>query len=168
MHAFIVAELRNKLVENNSKRSRLQTLSLPSTPTLPKNLASNNSRMCKSESQESRKQRTAARIALAAMKKREKRALSFPDDISHSATPAPSSPNCSAVSSEGVASTSAHVKLEGGKDFLRRPSRRSENAFDINNIVIPESMAASGRIVKLQYKEIITPKYVMYYCLYLH
>ena len=36
--------------------------------------------------------------------------------------------------------------------------RRGESAYDINNIVIPYSMAASTRVEKLQYKEIITPK----------
>lgn len=37
--------------------------------------------------------------------------------------------------------------------------RRGESAFDINNIVIPYSMAASTRVEKLQYKEIVTPKW---------
>ena len=42
--------------------------------------------------------------------------------------------------------------------FIRR--RRSEqNAFDINNIVIPYSIASTTRVEKLQYKEIITPKW---------
>ncbi len=42
------------------------------------------------------------------------------------------------------------------KESLRR--RRGESAFDINNIVIPYSMAASTRVEKLKYKEIVTPK----------
>jgi len=37
--------------------------------------------------------------------------------------------------------------------------RRGESAFDINNIVIPYSIASSTRVEKLQYKEIITPKW---------
>jgi len=37
--------------------------------------------------------------------------------------------------------------------------KKLENAYDINNIVIPYSMAASTRVEKLQYKEIVTPKY---------
>lgn len=36
--------------------------------------------------------------------------------------------------------------------------RKIENAYDINNIVIPYSMAASTRVEKLKYKEIVTPK----------
>ena len=40
---------------------------------------------------------------------------------------------------------------------LRR--KRGENAFDINNIVIPYNIASSTRVEKLQYKEILTPRY---------
>ncbi|XP_023225509.1 KAT8 regulatory NSL complex subunit 1-like [Centruroides sculpturatus] len=43
------------------------------------------------------------------------------------------------------------------QDMLRR--RRGESAFDIDNIVIPYSIASSTRVEKLQYKEIITPKW---------
>ncbi|XP_014662257.1 PREDICTED: KAT8 regulatory NSL complex subunit 1-like [Priapulus caudatus] len=158
--AFLLsnAKLRNKLVENNGKRGRLQTLSLPSTAAAALKNSGRNSRLCKSELRESRKQRKAARLALAAMKKQEKqRAMCFPNDAYGNAMMSPSPPG-SAMLSDVVAGHS-HGKLEGGKDLLRRPFRKSENAFDINNIVIPESMAASARIMKLQYKEIITPKW---------
>ncbi|XP_076843993.1 KAT8 regulatory NSL complex subunit 1 isoform X2 [Brachyhypopomus gauderio] len=37
--------------------------------------------------------------------------------------------------------------------------KRNENSFDINNIVIPMSVAATTRVEKLQYKEIITPSW---------
>ncbi|CAL1547714.1 unnamed protein product [Lymnaea stagnalis] len=37
--------------------------------------------------------------------------------------------------------------------------RKVDNSFDINNIVIPLSMAASTRIEQPQYKEIVTPKW---------
>ncbi|RWS09235.1 uncharacterized protein B4U79_10402 [Dinothrombium tinctorium] len=37
--------------------------------------------------------------------------------------------------------------------------RRSEQQFDINNIVIPYSIASATRVEKLQYKEILTPKW---------
>ena len=40
--------------------------------------------------------------------------------------------------------------------------KRFENAYDINNIVIPYSMAASTRVEKLNYKEIQTPKWVVF------
>lgn len=36
--------------------------------------------------------------------------------------------------------------------------RRGESSFDINNIVIPMSVAATTRVEKLQYKEILTPR----------
>lgn len=41
-----------------------------------------------------------------------------------------------------------------------RPVRRKrESSYDIDNIVIPYSMAALTRVEKLEYKEILTPKY---------
>lgn len=43
------------------------------------------------------------------------------------------------------------------QEVLRR--RRGENAFDINNIVIPYSIASATRVERLPYKEILTPKW---------
>uniref|UniRef100_A0A8C4Q2F0 Uncharacterized protein n=1 Tax=Eptatretus burgeri TaxID=7764 RepID=A0A8C4Q2F0_EPTBU len=37
--------------------------------------------------------------------------------------------------------------------------RRGESSFDINNIVIPLSMATTARVEKIQYKEILTPRW---------
>uniref|UniRef100_A0A8C1LC81 KAT8 regulatory NSL complex subunit 1a n=1 Tax=Cyprinus carpio TaxID=7962 RepID=A0A8C1LC81_CYPCA len=37
--------------------------------------------------------------------------------------------------------------------------RRGDSPFDINNIVIPMSVAATTRVEKLQYKEILTPRW---------
>lgn len=37
--------------------------------------------------------------------------------------------------------------------------KKGSSAFDINNIVIPYSMASSTRVEKLQYKEIPTPSW---------
>src|SRR5262249_40594424 len=42
-------------------------------------------------------------------------------------------------------------------DLAKR--RRIDSAYDINNIVIPYSMAAATRVERLQYKEIQTPKW---------
>ena len=42
---------------------------------------------------------------------------------------------------------------------LHRRRRSEQHSFDINNIVIPYSIAATTRVEKLQYKEIITPKW---------
>ncbi|XP_072522802.1 KAT8 regulatory NSL complex subunit 1 isoform X2 [Salminus brasiliensis] len=67
------------------------------------------------------------------------RQLSLPTDIS---TPLASS------SQPGSGSGSMPIR-----------KRRSENSFDINNIVIPMSVAATTRVEKLQYKEIITPSW---------
>jgi hypothetical protein len=41
--------------------------------------------------------------------------------------------------------------------FVPQLRRKRETAFDIDNIVIPYSMAASVRVEKLKYKEILTP-----------
>ncbi|KAM5274152.1 KAT8 regulatory NSL complex subunit 1 isoform 2-T2 [Ctenodactylus gundi] len=51
-------------------------------------------------------------------------------------------------SSQVTASTSQPVRR-----------RRGESSFDINNIVIPMSVAATTRVEKLQYKEILTPSW---------
>lgn len=69
-----------------------------------------------------------------------------PTSASPRDTPSPLSHSCSSST------------LRDLKEAQRR--RRGESAFDINNIVIPYSMAASTRVEKLLYKEIITPKYV--------
>ncbi|XP_008010464.1 KAT8 regulatory NSL complex subunit 1 isoform X6 [Chlorocebus sabaeus] len=58
-------------------------------------------------------------------------------------SPAPASSN-----SQVTASTSQPVRR-----------RRGESSFDINNIVIPMSVAATTRVEKLQYKEILTPSW---------
>ncbi|XP_074080497.1 KAT8 regulatory NSL complex subunit 1 isoform X2 [Macrotis lagotis] len=51
-------------------------------------------------------------------------------------------------SSQGTVTTSQPVRR-----------RRGESSFDINNIVIPMSVAATTRVEKLQYKEILTPSW---------
>lgn len=54
----------------------------------------------------------------------------------------------------------------GGQGAMSTPQqpikrRRGESSFDINNIVIPMSVAATTRVEKLQYKEILTPSWRM-------
>lgn len=44
----------------------------------------------------------------------------------------------------------------GSKEHTRR---KRENSYDIDNIVIPYSVASATRLEKLQYKEILTPKW---------
>lgn len=43
--------------------------------------------------------------------------------------------------------------------FNRRRRSEQSNAYDINNIVIPYSIASTTRVERLQYKEIITPEW---------
>lgn len=66
--------------------------------------------------------------------------------------------SASGNSSWGSGDLKDHPK-KGGMlhEMMRR--RRGESAFDINNIVIPYSMAAATRVERLQYKEILTPKW---------
>ena len=44
--------------------------------------------------------------------------------------------------------------------------RLRQNSYDIDNIVIPYSIAASTRLEKLKYKEILTPKWVFFFFVY--
>lgn len=65
---------------------------------------------------------------------------------------------------ESLGSNSANMgKMESPNSSPVLPSsgysRRSRiDSYDIDNIVIPYSVAASTRVEKLQYKEILTPK----------
>ncbi|CAK7290169.1 KAT8 regulatory NSL complex subunit 1 [Vulpes lagopus] len=53
-------------------------------------------------------------------------------------------------------SSSPQVAASASQPVRRR---RGESSFDINNIVIPMSVAATTRVEKLQYKEILTPSW---------
>ncbi|XP_063003650.1 KAT8 regulatory NSL complex subunit 1-like [Elgaria multicarinata webbii] len=48
-----------------------------------------------------------------------------------------------------------------GSSALPAKKKKVECSYDINNIVIPMSMAAATRVEKLQYKEILTPSWRM-------
>ncbi|KAI4050076.1 KAT8 regulatory NSL complex subunit 1 [Homo sapiens] len=58
--------------------------------------------------------------------------------------------------SPAPASSSSQVTASTSQPVRRR---RGESSFDINNIVIPMSVAATTRVEKLQYKEILTPSW---------
>uniref|UniRef100_A0A671EJB8 KAT8 regulatory NSL complex subunit 1 n=1 Tax=Rhinolophus ferrumequinum TaxID=59479 RepID=A0A671EJB8_RHIFE len=61
------------------------------------------------------------------------------------------------TSSDTSAPTSSSPQVTASTSPIRR--RRGESSFDINNIVIPMSVAATTRVEKLQYKEILTPSW---------
>ncbi|NWR00582.1 KANL1 protein, partial [Paradoxornis webbianus] len=93
-----------------------------------------------------------------------------PSYLSAAVTPTPHSPIARqlSTSSEGSApassaaqgTSSAAVTLSHVVLVLQQPRRRrGESSFDINNIVIPMSVAATTRVEKLQYKEILTPSW---------
>lgn len=58
---------------------------------------------------------------------------------------------------QSISETSTPLHLGSSAATIRR--RRGESPFDINNIVIPMSVAATTRVEKLQYKEILTPSW---------
>ncbi|XP_060104225.1 KAT8 regulatory NSL complex subunit 1-like [Heteronotia binoei] len=51
--------------------------------------------------------------------------------------------------------------VAAGGSALPAKKKKVESSYDINNIVIPMSMAAATRVEKLQYKEILTPSWRM-------
>ncbi|KAL8164696.1 UNVERIFIED_CONTAM: hypothetical protein K2H54_002704 [Gekko kuhli] len=51
--------------------------------------------------------------------------------------------------------------VAAGSSALPAKKKKVESSYDINNIVIPVSMAAATRVEKLQYKEILTPSWRM-------
>ncbi|XP_074652678.1 KAT8 regulatory NSL complex subunit 1-like [Tubulanus polymorphus] len=108
---------------------------------------------------EIRKKRAAR---LAALKKR-RSSLSFPyNRFDRERTPSSStltSPRDTPPpgGGGGMSQSCPHGMLREMKDLMRK--RRLESDYDINNIVIPYSIAAATRVTKLEYKEIVTPKW---------
>ncbi len=72
------------------------------------------------------------------------------DDCYMDGSPLPSPAPASAPSTPHPAHSSSQAWMEHFR-------RKRETAFDINNIVIPYSMAAATRVERLKYKEILTP-----------
>ncbi|XP_057682001.1 KAT8 regulatory NSL complex subunit 1-like isoform X1 [Corythoichthys intestinalis] len=68
-------------------------------------------------------------------------------------------PPLSGVHSPVARQLSASSDVPPGALLQPVKRRRGESSFDINNIVIPMSVAATTRVEKLQYKEIITPSW---------
>lgn len=86
---------------------------------------------------------------LAAQLQKRARSLSLPTVVSSPSTPtSASSPTAGFTQSMPPSTLSSLLKKKKGN-----------NAFDINNIVIPYSMASATRVEKLQYKEIPTPSW---------
>ncbi|NWU97887.1 KANL1 protein, partial [Upupa epops] len=72
------------------------------------------------------------------------------------AAPPPHSPIARQLSTSSESSAPAGSQ---GTSSTAPRRRRGESSFDINNIVIPMSVAATTRVEKLQYKEILTPSW---------
>ncbi|XP_048372856.1 KAT8 regulatory NSL complex subunit 1 isoform X2 [Sphaerodactylus townsendi] len=70
------------------------------------------------------------------------------------------SPIVRQLSTSSENSLPASTSTLGASCSSQQPRRRrGESSFDINNIVIPMSVAATTRVEKLQYKEILTPSW---------
>ncbi|CAE1298682.1 KANSL1 [Acanthosepion pharaonis] len=122
-----------------------------SLPTTPQNKVTDK-RLCRTEI----KKRRAAQLAIV-LKKFPSRSISLGGSrLSGKRRFRSSEQACLKDGSSAINCPSATFK-EMKEATLRK--RRGESAFDINNIVIPYSMAASTRVEKLQYKEIVTPKW---------
>lgn len=98
------------------------------------------------------KRRRAAQFAIAL-----KKSMMNQDTDMDSLSTLSQTPTHSPQMKDGMLSLSASSGML--KDQKEYRKKRFENAYDINNIVIPYSMAASTRVEKLQYKEIQTPKW---------
>ncbi|NXM06450.1 KANL1 protein, partial [Tyrannus savana] len=82
-----------------------------------------------------------------------------PSYLSAAVTPTPHSPIARQLSTSSEGSAPASSASQGSSSAAQPRRRRGESSFDINNIVIPMSVAATTRVEKLQYKEILTPSW---------
>ncbi|XP_069094149.1 KAT8 regulatory NSL complex subunit 1 isoform X2 [Pleurodeles waltl] len=79
--------------------------------------------------------------------------------LSASSHPSSHSPLVRQHSTASENSLQANTGVQSAYSILAMRRRRPECSFDINNIVIPMSVAATTRVEKLQYKEILTPSW---------
>ncbi|XP_021233333.1 KAT8 regulatory NSL complex subunit 1 isoform X2 [Numida meleagris] len=82
-----------------------------------------------------------------------------PSYLAAAATHAPHSPIARQLSASSEGSAPPSTSSQGTSGAAQPRRRRGESSFDINNIVIPMSVAATTRVEKLQYKEILTPSW---------
>lgn len=105
---------------------------------------SSTSRVCKSTGRRKR------RRALEVLAKRGR---------AHSSSHARQAQNSTVLCADFSASLTQSAPASVFRDARVVSRRRGESAFDINNIVIPYQMASLTRPERLQYKEILTPKW---------
>lgn len=70
---------------------------------------------------------------------------------------------CSSDVSQLTCSSCLSWCISSHIDIIQHNSRRrlrSESSYDIDNIIIPMSLVAPSKLEKLQYKEILTPRFV--------
>ncbi|XP_033109537.1 KAT8 regulatory NSL complex subunit 1-like isoform X2 [Anneissia japonica] len=100
------------------------------------------------------KKKRAAQLAIAALKKRA-RSLSLPDINCKT----PSGASTPTLEGQGFNTLLTSVPPHTLNSMRRKCA--SSDAYDIDNIVIPYSILSSTRVEKLNYKEIVTPKWRM-------
>ncbi|CAB4043761.1 Hypothetical predicted protein, partial [Paramuricea clavata] len=113
--------------------------------------ASKNERTLRQKSSRANKKRSAAvnaGLRLVNQLQKRARSLSLPSGSSRPSSPVSNTPS----------PTSFGYPFPGNA-FSAKKKKPTSNAFDINNIVIPYSMASTTRVEKLQYKEILTPEW---------
>uniref|UniRef100_A0A8D0H6E2 PEHE domain-containing protein n=1 Tax=Sphenodon punctatus TaxID=8508 RepID=A0A8D0H6E2_SPHPU len=82
-----------------------------------------------------------------------------PSYLTAAASPTGHSPIVRQLSTSSESSAPASMSSQCTSSTYQPRRRRGESSFDINNIVIPMSVAATTRVEKLQYKEILTPSW---------
>jgi KAT8 regulatory NSL complex subunit 1 len=95
-----------------------------------------------------------------ALLKRRKRATLSSEAMDDECGSFPSSPYADGSGAGSVPSTPGRSSMGGNQQRgLHQDLLRRRTSYDIDNIVIPYSMAATTRVERLQYKEIQTPKW---------
>ena len=98
----------------------------------------------------------------ALLKRRKRNATSadaMDDDLAGLLPSSSSSPSMSAVGAGDSTPLLGRSARADHRSSMYHDLMRRRTSYDIDNIVIPYSMAASTRVERLQYKEILTPKW---------
>ncbi|XP_072174030.1 uncharacterized protein [Diadema setosum] len=155
LHRLARQKLKAIQQGRNSKllsRSRSQPSSVPGTPKNP--MKTSETRQCRTEI----KKRRAAELAIAALHKSRERSMSLPNiDVGDPALSAPSTP--ASIDARFPTQQLSHSLPSNSLQSILRNKKGIVESYDIDNIVIPYSMLASTRVERLNYKEIVTPKW---------
>lgn len=96
-------------------------------------------------------------FTIAALEKSRERSMSLPNIEVGDHNSAPSTP--ASIEARSPTQHLSHSLPSASLHGILRNKKGMVESYDIDNIVIPYSMLASTRVVKLNYKEIVTPKW---------